>query len=151
MNNEYHRQYNLNRYYRLKQVGIQRLGNSCVGCGSTVDLEFDYIDPATKSFDIGSKMLSVSFKSLCVEIDKCQLLCKDCHTTKHATAKNTHGTLSSYRYCKCEECLAANRNYMKRFSRQGNCLDCGVPVKRKGSRCRSCAQGARRQKEKLLA
>jgi 5-methylcytosine-specific restriction endonuclease McrA len=79
--NEYLRKYVGKRYYVRKMANIEYLGGQCVSCGSTERLEFDHIDPSTKSYNIG-KMWSLSQAKLVSELDKCQLLCYDCHRVK---------------------------------------------------------------------
>ena len=64
-----------------KQHLVERLGGKCVECGTTHLLEFDHIDPLTKSFTIASKMTS-NIEVLYDEVDKCQLLCRYCHYEK---------------------------------------------------------------------
>ena len=64
-----------------KQHLLERLGGKCVECGTTKRLQFDHIDPRTKSFTIAQKLTS-SIKILYEEVDKCQLLCPDCHLEK---------------------------------------------------------------------
>jgi 5-methylcytosine-specific restriction endonuclease McrA len=54
------------------------LGGKCVVCGYNDDLEFHHVDPSTKLFNIGSK-LSMAWDKLILELDKCVLLCYDCH------------------------------------------------------------------------
>lgn len=64
-----------------KQHLLERLGGKCVECGTTKRLQFDHIDPRTKSFTIAAKLTS-SIEVLYEEVDKCQLLCPDCHLEK---------------------------------------------------------------------
>jgi len=116
--NEYMRVYMIDRYHKRRNEALQRLGNRCNQCPITEDLEFDHIDPSTKLFTIG-KMWSVSKLKFEEELKKCQLLCRKCHEAKsiidagYKPARNIHGTLSSYRYCKCALCKAAKSNYSK--------------------------------------
>lgn len=117
--NEYAREYNLKRYHRLRSEALDTLGGKCKKCRSTSVLELDHIDPKTKTMDI-SKMLNSSIKVFWEEVTKCQILCKDCHKIKSVLergfklAKGKHGTLSSYRYCKCELCREAkHKHYLK--------------------------------------
>lgn len=42
-------------------------------------LEFDHIDPETKRFNIGNANSVPSMEALLVEIDKCDLVCSNCH------------------------------------------------------------------------
>jgi hypothetical protein len=94
------------------------LGGVCSHCPSTTELELDHIDPATKSFTV-SKLGSCNEVKFWAEVDKCQLLCTDCHQAKtlvdlnRVSAKITHGTLSSYRYCKCDLCRKAKSDYSR--------------------------------------
>lgn len=51
----------------------------CVDCGETdpVVLEFDHID--TKSFDIAYGIRNNSWESVLREMDKCEVVCANCH------------------------------------------------------------------------
>lgn len=49
-------------------------------------LEFDHIDPATKSYNI-SEMGGYSWEVIQTEVDKCRVLCKVCHC-KHTANQN---------------------------------------------------------------
>jgi hypothetical protein len=108
----YMRVYMLARYRQRRQDAVQRLGGKCCMCGSLERLELDHIDRSTKALEI-SKMWSVSKARFEAEVVKCQVLCRECHAAKtlvdlgRVSAKTTHGTVSSYRYCKCPACKAA--------------------------------------------
>ncbi|RTL00383.1 MAG: HNH endonuclease [Proteobacteria bacterium] len=110
--------YMLDRYHQRRSDAIKQLGGKCSKCGQMNDLEFDHIDPNSKSFVI-SRLNNVSKSKLQQELNKCQLLCKQCHIEKtlvdkgQKSARLTHGTLSSYRYCKCDLCRKANADYCK--------------------------------------
>ena len=129
--NKYMREYHLKRYYRLKSEAHASLGGKCINCESTDDLQMDHIDRHNKSFS-ASKMLSFSLKAFWEEIKKCQLLCKKCHRVKTTIesgkrmAKGNHGTLSCYRYCKCNLCKKAkadwSREYMKKYRQKEKLL-----------------------------
>lgn len=57
----------------------------CVECGYNEHfcaLDFDHIDPSQKEFTIGTSYTSVSLERLYKEIDKCQVLCANCHRIK---------------------------------------------------------------------
>ena len=113
------RRYHRDRCRRLRLEYVALLGGKCK-CGAEDNLHFDHINPATKSFTIGDKITKPRGEIL-EEIKKCQLLCASCHSDKtisdlgKSKAKGTHGTLSSFRYCKCVLCKQAKRDYMKTY------------------------------------
>jgi hypothetical protein len=116
VSNEYRR----NRYAARIAMATSLLGGKCMRCGSTDDLEFDHVDPGTKLFEISAEIANLKFSTILDELSKCQLLCKPCHVLKtlddkgQAPARNTHGTVSSYRYCRCELCKEAKREWARR-------------------------------------
>lgn len=121
--NAYMRVYHLKRYYRLRGEAISSLGGKCKKCGSIDRLELDHINSKEKEIDV-SKMLSVSLERFWNEVNKCQVLCRECHFEKTLTdcgrkkAKGTHGTISSYRYCKCNLCREANNKHSNAYRRE---------------------------------
>lgn len=94
-------------------------GKTCGMCGSTERLEIDHYDPEEKSFTIH---WGISWKKLQAELEKCWVLCHDCHLEKTLSERPAaqHGTTGMYNNhgCKCSECKAANaarsREYNKR-------------------------------------
>lgn len=70
------------RRARIKQELIKMLGGKCIICGSTLNLEFDHIDPSSKIIAISDAIASKSEQFIYNEIKKCQLLCKVCHIKK---------------------------------------------------------------------
>ena len=79
--NAYLNAYMQRRYYERKKYGLEKLGGVCVECGETESLDFDHIDPTTKILAIG-KMWSVAWPRFVAELEKCQLLCQECHKIK---------------------------------------------------------------------
>ena len=68
-----------------KLDAIEYLGGRCSGCLEEYHpsvYEFHHIDPLTKDRD-PSKMLSLSPVRLKAELDKCRLLCANCHRLIH--------------------------------------------------------------------
>lgn len=116
--------YMRNRREDKKCRARQLLGNACVQCGSTIDLQFDHINPTTKHNTIAN-MFSHGEKLFLEEIAKCQLLCRTCHIEKTridfgwSDPDNRHGTHTSYTHdkCRCRECCQAHTNYMRRYRR----------------------------------
>ena len=64
-----------------KAVAKYILGGVCVACGTKKRLEFDHVDPSTKSFNI-SECAGRTWESFMEEVGKCQLLCRPCHIEK---------------------------------------------------------------------
>jgi NAD-dependent dihydropyrimidine dehydrogenase PreA subunit len=58
-----------------------KTGKSCMDCGETYPhyvLDFDHRDPSDKKKCV-SQMLSYSLKTIIKEIEKCDLVCANCH------------------------------------------------------------------------
>ena len=70
------------RYYEALSESIEKLGGKCVKCGVTERLQFDHIHPKNKSFEITKRLLMGDKEKFQEELDKCQLLCYDCHLEK---------------------------------------------------------------------
>lgn len=74
------------RRIRVKAASIAYKGGKCEECGyskSLSALEFHHIDGKTKSFGIGSSRANKSWDSIVAELDKCRLLCANCHRETH--------------------------------------------------------------------
>lgn len=84
---ELHRIRNLQYYHNRRELLIQQLGGKCAICGSTENLEFDHIDSTKKSFSIGNRIQN-SIDNIQSELNKCQLLCHNCHVKKSKEHKD---------------------------------------------------------------
>jgi predicted HNH restriction endonuclease len=84
-NKEYKKEYQRRAKRDRKLKAIEYLGGVCSDCNQQFHpavYEFHHIDPATKDRD-PSKMLSLSWERLANELDKCKLLCANCHRLEH--------------------------------------------------------------------
>lgn len=87
------RAYQARRYADFKeQLGVLKAFVGCRGCGwhpRTLEearlLDWHHRDPATKSCKV-SLMHSRSLESVNAEIDKCDVLCQECHRAVHAAS-----------------------------------------------------------------
>lgn len=73
------------RRYEVKQRAIAYLGGKCIHCGYNKcvgALEFHHRDPKQKSFQIAGSHCR-SWQSIQKELDKCDLICSNCHAEKH--------------------------------------------------------------------
>ncbi len=78
---------NRNRAFVLAEQEAR--GDACEDCGNTEHLEWHHRDPSTKFKHI-SRMISerYSLNTLGIELDKCDLLCKDCHVAAQRALKS---------------------------------------------------------------
>ena len=104
---------------KKKRWAINYLGGKCRRCSTANELEFNHIDPATKSFTIGAN-LNLNYERLIEELKKCELLCHECHmdvSIKQSGKKRSeHGMPSKYQNhgCRCTPCREAWRLYIAR-------------------------------------
>jgi len=108
----------INAFRRKRKVkAITTLGGHCVYCGSTDGLEFDHKEPTNKIFNI-SRIWTARKEIFEAELQKCQLLCRSCHSKKTSVerrAKIRDGTRTAYvkLKCRCKPCVKANYIYQK--------------------------------------
>jgi hypothetical protein len=78
--------YAKNRSINIKLKAIEYLGGSCKDCG-LIDIpsvyDFHHIDPTKKELAFGTRG-GRSFETLKSELDKCELLCANCHRKRHS-------------------------------------------------------------------
>jgi hypothetical protein len=75
----------LDRKYLAKVKCVEYLGGACSGCGydrCVKALTFHHREPGKKAFAI-SQMLDRAWSILSAELDKCELLCFNCHMEEH--------------------------------------------------------------------
>ena len=73
----------------LKLKAIKYKGGCCEMCGYNKyfgSLDFHHIDPSKKDFGI-SKGRCYNFEKIKIELDKCKLVCKNCHGEIHGGIK----------------------------------------------------------------
>lgn len=70
------------RRKKLKQLAVEYKGGKCYICGYNKcirALHFHHIDPLIKSFGIAARGLTRAWNVIKIELDKCVLLCSNCH------------------------------------------------------------------------
>lgn len=75
------------RHKKIKQILVEYKGGKCEKCGyskSVAALQFHHSDPSQKEFGIATKMYSWAIEILKKEVDKCELLCSNCHFEFHS-------------------------------------------------------------------
>lgn len=78
----------------MKSRMVQYLGGKCLDCGGVFhDMVYDFhhLDPSQKDFALSSARNN-SWETIKPELDKCVLLCANCHRIRHVTAKIPLGT-----------------------------------------------------------
>lgn len=75
------------RRKKLKQMAVEYKGGKCAKCGydkCNDALEFHHPDPTQKDFSISNKGRTIAWEKIRKEIDKCIMLCANCHREVHA-------------------------------------------------------------------
>lgn len=79
---------------KLKQLAIEHLGGSCSICNYSkcfAALEFHHKDPSIKEFAISAKGYTRSWDKVKIELDKCVLVCANCHREIHSSNNKLGG------------------------------------------------------------
>jgi predicted HNH restriction endonuclease len=74
------------RRLKVRQMAIDYKGGKCEICGynkCVQALDFHHLDKSQKSFGISAKGYTRSWKTVQAELDKCILLCANCHREVH--------------------------------------------------------------------
>jgi predicted HNH restriction endonuclease len=77
------RQYAAQRRASIRAQAVEYLGGKCRICGydkCIAAFDFHHIDPMEKDFNISS---ATSWEKAKAELDKCELLCSNCHREVH--------------------------------------------------------------------
>ena|ERR1035441_4767746 len=75
----------------LKNKYIQYKGGKCLICGynrCVRALKFHHINPALKRFEISNSSQDVPWQTIQIELDKCVLVCGNCHDEIHSNLIN---------------------------------------------------------------
>lgn len=85
--------------FRNRLAAIKYKGSKCEICGTICKtigdvaiFDFHHIDTNEKEFNISSKVDRLSWGKIKIELDKCNLLCSNCHRKQH----NGHVGLEHY-------------------------------------------------------
>lgn len=84
------------KYNEFKSLAVNYKGGKCINCGYNrciKALEFHHLDPRAKEFNISTilswrKYTNRSEDELKKELDKCVLLCANCHREAHDNYEN---------------------------------------------------------------
>jgi len=121
---------------RIKRRAVAYLGGKCKRCGyngCVAAMCFHHV--SGKTFRIGSGS-GRSWKRIKAELDRCTLLCLNCHAEKHyievdpRIENEQDGDITLW---------AEAERAPKHPPPESQCMDCEAPVTRQAMRCRSCA------------
>lgn len=77
-------EYTIERRQRIKIQAIEYLGGQCADC-ELIDIpavyDFHHLNPSEKEFSFGK--IHRKFEAIKLELDKCVLLCSNCHRKRH--------------------------------------------------------------------
>lgn len=76
--------------HRTKLRAIDYKGGCCVNCKYNkcpAALQFHHMDPTQKDFSISKSGISRAWERIQAELDKCILLCANCHAEEHNNIK----------------------------------------------------------------
>ena len=74
------------RRHKIKNLAVEYKGGRCQKCGYNkciAALEFHHLDPNEKDFNLSHKGHTRSWEANKAELDKCILLCSNCHREIH--------------------------------------------------------------------
>lgn len=75
----------IKRRQELKKMSVNYKGGKCLLCGYNKcmsAMEFHHINPNEKDFQVSGK--SISWEKIKIELDKCILVCSNCHQEIHS-------------------------------------------------------------------
>lgn len=133
---------------RLKERATYVLGNKCACCGYNKciqALEFHHLNPEEKDFSFGANS-NRSWIDTRNEIQKCILVCANCHREIHYGLIDNSLLKSSFNEERAKEIdqLVNNIKTHKIYY----CKNCGVEVWRGNEYCPTCAAKMRRKVER---
>lgn len=115
---------------------IEYMGGKCQRCGwkeHTAGLAWHHVDPSKKEFS-RSAGYTRRWSDLKVEMDKCVLLCHNCHSVVHVLKESKWFDESIIPERKDVEGITSNQ-----IRKQTHCIDCETEIGFGSKRCRSCA------------
>ena len=115
----------LERERDIKARCVEYRGGICMGCGLTFHnacYDFHHLEPEHKDFNIGA-LKSKSFESLKPELDKCALVCVNCHRHAHRLLKRAEGYHNKIKGN--TELWQANRLRKLKATGHSCCVSCG--------------------------
>lgn len=99
---------------RKKKIAVAYLGGKCSICGydrCLAALDFHHVDPETKEFSPTKIIGRWSFERVKAELDKCILVCKNCHMEIHHGMHRPEDVVNCLRPTLAKICDTCGRVY----------------------------------------
>ena len=77
---------------QIKKWAVEYKGGKCEKCGydkCIEALDFHHTDSTPKDFAISDRNLKLDWEDIKKELDKCKLLCSNCHREEHNKRKES--------------------------------------------------------------
>lgn len=82
------------RRRKVKKMAIEYKGSKCAKCGLKDDCpdiyDFHHRDSNEKDFNLGHKGYCRAWEKVKTELDKCDMLCANCHRREHYRLNNLY-------------------------------------------------------------
>lgn len=128
------------RREKLKENAVKYKGGMCQYCGYNKyigALEFHHVNPNEKDFAISRSGYTRSWEKVKKELDKCVMLCSNCHREVHGNIINITNINTNI-----------NFEVIDKKDYTNYCIDCGNIIDRKAKRCVNCSDLAQRKVER---
>lgn len=132
---------------QIKKHGVQLLGGACLKCGETRQylLDFHHMDKNTKDAGLANLISDSKVEKFFEEIQKCILLCSNCHREFHWLEAEENLTIEHYVTIPEYSFPMFSREYA--FVERKYCA-CGKEIEKKASQCVDCFNLSRRTAER---
>lgn len=142
-------EYHQNRLRRVKIKMIQYKGGCCEKCYLKLEnshysvFDFHHLDPATKDPNF-SGIKSQKWEKIKNEIDRCKLLCSNCHRLTHAEISLSF---------KIDDVIYQNNNIGKSLwsdveENEGKKCECGKKINKLSNFCKDCYKKTIRRQDR---
>ncbi len=99
------------RRKRIREQAVEYKGGKCVFCGYNkcqAALDFHHLDPKGKDFGLSKNGITRSWVKTKTELDKCILVCSNCHREIHAGILQPSEVIRSGKWGELREALNGN-------------------------------------------